>query len=119
MSLESDCEQTCLWMWILFAFVIVNEPTYDSEVYLHLCVVDISIWTACDAYCELYVMDVMFIWVWYVYVTEPNKMDIYGSFAECYTQQKGYLPSAMRSTLGKGATWQKSVHSGPKMTIFA
>jgi len=52
--------------WILFAFVVVNEPTSDSEVYLHLCVVDISIWTTCDAYCELCVMPVMFIWVGYV-----------------------------------------------------
>ena len=66
MSLESDCEITYLWMWILFAFVIVNEPTSDSEVYLHLCVVDISIWTAYDTYCELCVMAVIFIWVGYV-----------------------------------------------------
>ena len=46
-------------------------------------VVDISIWTAYDAYCELSVMDVMFIWMWYVAVTETNKLIIYGSFAEC------------------------------------
>ena len=42
--------------WILFAFVVVNESTCNSEVYLHLCVVDISIWTVYDAYCELCVM---------------------------------------------------------------
>ena len=41
--------------------MVVNEPTSDSKVYLHLCVVDISISTACDVYCELSVMDVMFI----------------------------------------------------------
>ena len=64
-------------------------------------VVDISIWTACDAYCELSVMDVMFIRMWYVAVAEPNKLIICGSCAECYTRQKGYLPSAMEITLGK------------------
>ena len=52
--------------WIFFSFVVVNEPTCDSEVYLHLCDIDISIWTACGAYCELCVMPVMFIWVGYV-----------------------------------------------------
>ena len=41
--------------------MVVNEPTCDSEVYLHLCVIDISIWTACDAYCELCVMLEMLI----------------------------------------------------------
>ena len=41
--------------------MVVNEPTSDSEVYLHLCVVDISIRNVCDAYCELCVMPVMFI----------------------------------------------------------
>ena len=41
--------------------MVVNEPTCDSEVYLHLFAVDISILTACDAYCELCVMPVMFI----------------------------------------------------------
>ena len=46
-------------------------------------------------------MDVMFIWMWYVAATEPNKLIIYGSFAECYTQQKGYLQSAMEITFGK------------------
>ena len=50
---------TCDYLWL---FVVVNEPTCDSEV----CVVDISIWTVCDAYCELCVMPVMFIWVGYV-----------------------------------------------------
>ena len=54
---------TCDYLWLL---VVVNEPTSDSEVYLYLCVVDISIWTACDAYCELCAMPVMFIWVGYV-----------------------------------------------------
>ena len=54
---------TCDYLWL---FVVVNEPTSDSEVYLHLCVVNISIWTACDAYCELCVMPTMFIWVGYV-----------------------------------------------------
>ena len=51
-------------------------------------------------------------------MTEPNKLDIYGNFAECYTRQKGYLSSAMRNTLGKEATWQKSMRFGPKMAIF-
>ena len=59
-----------LHLWItydyLWLFVVVNEPTCDSKIYLHLCIVDISIWTACDAYCELCVMSVMFIWVAYV-----------------------------------------------------
>ena len=95
--------------------MVVNEPTCDSEVYLHLCVVDISIWTACDAYCELSVMDVMFIWIWYVVVTEPNKLIICGSFAECYTRQKPYLPSAMKIHSAKRDTWQKSMLSGTKM----
>ena len=85
----------------LWLFVVVNEPTSDSKVYSHYCVVDISIWTACDAYCELSVMDVMFIWMWYVAVTETNKLIICGSFAECYTRQKGYLPSAMEIKLCK------------------
>jgi len=60
-------------------------------------------------------MDAMFIWMWYVAVTEPNKLVICGSFTECYTRQKGYLPSVMKNTLGKADTWQKSVHSGAKM----
>ena len=87
--------------WILFVFMVVNEPTCDSEVYLHLCVADISIWTACDVYCELSLMDVMFIWMWYVAVTEPNKLIICGSFAECNTRQRGLLPSSRVKTLGK------------------
>ena len=87
----------------------------DSEVYLHLCVVDISIWTACDAYCELSVMDVMFIWMWYVAVTEPNKLIICGIFAECNTRERGFLPSASCKPLGKVDTWQNSVHPGTKM----
>ena len=48
-------------------------------------------------------------------MTEPNKLIICGSFAECYTRQKGYLPSAMKNTLGNADTWQKYVHSGAKM----
>ena len=60
-------------------------------------------------------MDVMFIWMWYVVVTEPNKLIICGSFAECCTQQRGLLPSARVKTLGKVYTWQNSVHSGTKM----
>ena len=100
------------YMWLL---VVVNEHTCDSEVYLHLCVADISIWTACDAYCELSVMDVMFIWMRYVAVTEPNKLIIYDSFAECYTRQRGLLPSARVKTLGKVYTWQNVVRSGIKM----
>ena len=83
-----------LWFWSLFAFVIVK--------FICICdVVDISIWTACDAYCELSVMDVMFIWMWYVAATEPNKLIIYGSFAECNTRQRGLLPSSRVKTLGK------------------
>ena len=46
-------------------------------------------------------MDVMFIWMWYVAVTETNKLIICGSFTECYTRQNGYLPSAMEIKLGK------------------
>ena len=80
----------------LWLFVVVNEPTCHSEVYLHLCVVDISIWTACDAYCELSMMDVMFIWMWYIAMTKTNKLIICGSFAKCYTWQKPYLLSAMK-----------------------
>ena len=105
MSLESDCEQTYLWIWILFASVIVNEPTCDSEVYLHLCVVNISIWTACDAYCELCVMHVMFIWVGYVVHDQTIKTRNIWSlcrvlhsakrpFAECQgktTRQSGHV----------------------------
>ena len=53
--------------------------------------------------------------MWYVAVTETNKLIIYGSFAECYTQQKPYLPSAMKIHSAKRDTWQKSVHSGTKM----
>ena len=53
--------------------------------------------------------------MWYVAVTETNKLIICGSFAECYTRQKGYLPSAMKNTLDKADSWQKSVHSGAKM----
>ena len=53
--------------------------------------------------------------MWYVAVTVPNKLIICGSFAECYTRQKGYLPSAMKNTLGKTDMWQKSVHSRTKM----
>ena len=71
-------------------------------------VVDISIWTACDAYCELSVMDAMFIWMRYVAVNESNKLAICGSFAECYTRQKGYLPSAMQNTLGKASGTRQS-----------
>ena len=78
-------------------------------------VVDISIWTVCNAYCELSMMDVMFIWMWYVAVTESNNLVICGSFAKCYIRQKGYLPSAMKNTLGKADTWQISVYSGTKM----
>ena len=48
-------------------------------------------------------------------VTEPNKLVMCGSFAECYTRQKSYLPSAMKNTLGKADTWQNSMHSGAKM----
>ena len=103
----------------LWLFVVVNEPTSDSEVYLHLCVVDISIWTACDAYCELSVMDVMFIWMCYMTMTEPNKLIICGSFAECYTRQKSLLSSARVKTLGKVDTWQNYVHSGTKMTSLS
>ena len=51
-------------------------------------------------------------------VTEPNKLVMCGSFAECYTRQKSYLPSAMKNTLGKANTWQKSVHSGAKMAYL-
>ena len=69
--------------------MVVNKPTSDSEVYLNLCVVDISIRTTCDAYCELSVMDVMFIRMWYVAMTETNKLIICGSFAKCYTRQRG------------------------------
>ena len=101
------------YLWLL---VVVNEHTCDSEGYLHLCVADISIWTACDAYCELSVMDVMFIWMWYVAVTKPNKLIICGSFAECNTRKRGLLPSARVKTLDKVYTWQNSVHSGTKMT---
>ena len=54
--------------------------------------------------------------MWYVVVTEPNKLVICGSFAECYTRQKGYLTSAMKNTLGKADMWQKYVYSGAKMT---
>jgi len=39
--------------------------------------------------------------MWYVVVTETNNLIIYGSFAECYTRKKGYLPSAIEITLGK------------------
>jgi len=53
--------------------------------------------------------------MWYVAVTETNKLIIYDSFAECYTRQKGYLPSAIKNTLGKVDTRQKSVHSETKM----
>ena len=108
-------QRTPLHLVNLFALVVVNEPTYDSEVYLHLCVVDISIWTVCDVYCELSVMDVMFIWIWYVAVTEHNKLIICGSFAECNTRQRGLLPSTRVKTLGKVYTWQNSVHSGTKI----
>ena len=52
-------------------------------------------------------MDVMFIWMWYVAVTEPNKLIICGSFTECYTRQKGYLPSAMKNALGKKGHMEK------------
>ena len=100
-----------LWFWSLFAFVIVK--------FFCICdVVDISIWTACDAYYELSVMDVMFIWMWYVAVTKTNKLIICGSFAECYTRQKGYLPSAMENTVDKADTWQKSMHYGTKMAYL-
>ena len=53
--------------------------------------------------------------MWYVAVTESNNLVICGSFAKCYIRQKGYLPSAMKNTLGKADTWQKSIHSGAKM----
>ena len=103
---------TCDYLWL---FVVVNEPTSDSEVYLHLCVVNISIWTACDAYCKLCVMHVMFIWVGYVIRDRTIKIEIYGRFAECYTRQRGILSSARVKTLSKENTWPKSVHSGTKM----
>ena len=51
-------------------------------------------------------------------VTESNKLIICGSFAECYTRQKGYLPSAMKNTLVKSDTWQKYVHSGTKIAFL-
>ena len=60
-------------------------------------------------------MDVMFIWMWYVVVTEPNKLIICGSFAEYNTRQRGLLPSARVKTLGKVDTWQNSVYSKTKM----
>ena len=60
-------------------------------------------------------MDVMFFWMWYVAVTETNKLIICGSFAECYTRQKPYLSSAMKIHLTKRDTWQKSVLSRTKM----
>ena len=53
--------------------------------------------------------------MWYVAVTEQNKLIICGSFAECYTWQKGYLLSTMKNTLGKDGHVAKSVHSGTKM----
>ena len=53
--------------------------------------------------------------MWYVAVTEPNKLILCGSFAECYTRQKGYLPSAMKNTLDKAEMWQKSMYAGAKM----
>ena len=53
--------------------------------------------------------------MWYVAMTEPNKLIICGSFAECDTRQKEYLPSAMKNTLGKSDTWQKYVHPRTKM----
>ena len=98
-----------LHLWItydyLWLFVVVNEPTSDSKVYLHLCVVDISIWTVCDAYCELCVLPVMFIWVGYVIrdrtVKTGNIWTLYRVlhsanryFAECQsknTRQRGHM----------------------------
>ena len=53
--------------------------------------------------------------MWYVVVTEPNKLIICGSFAECNTRQRGLLASARVKTLGKVYTWQNSVHFGTKM----
>ena len=53
--------------------------------------------------------------MWYVAVTEPNKLIICGSFAECNTRQRGLLASARVKTLGKVYTWQNSVHFGTKM----
>ena len=53
--------------------------------------------------------------MWYVAVTEPNKLIICGSFAECNTRQRGLLLSVRVKTLGKVYTWQNSVHSGTKI----
>ena len=39
----------------------------------------------------------------------------HGHFAECYTRQRGILPSARVKTLGKEDTWPKYVHSETKM----
>ena len=83
MTLESDCE-LCTYVLVILKFICIC----DCEFICICDVVDISIWTACDAYCELSMMDVMFIWMWYVAMTEPNKLVICGSFAECYTRQK-------------------------------
>ena len=53
--------------------------------------------------------------MWYVAMTETNKLIICDSFAECYTRQKPYLPSAMKIHSAKRDTWQKTVLSGTKM----
>ena len=89
----------------LWLFMVVDEPTSNSKVYLHLCVVDISIWIVCDGYCELCVMHVIFIWVGYV-IRDPtiktgNTWSLYRvlhsakrPFAECQgknTRQRGHV----------------------------
>ena len=57
--------------------------------------------------------------MWYVAVTEPIKMIICGSFAECYTRQRPHLPSVSCKTLGKVDTRHHYVHSGLKNGMFA
>jgi hypothetical protein len=106
---------TCDYLWL---FMVVNEPTSDSEFYLHLYDVDISIWTACDVYCELCVMPVMFIWLAYVIRDRTIKQEIYGRFAECYTRQRDCLPSACVKTLDKVDTWQNSMLSRTEMVAL-
>ena len=99
------------WAWratgnyvlVILKFICI----YDCEVHLHLwcgpyiymnCLWCL-LWTICDG-CDVYLNVVHGC-------DRTKKLIICGSFAECYTRQKSYLPSTMKNTLDKADTWLK------------
>jgi hypothetical protein len=88
---ELETYETCL-CWVL----VLN--TYVCDVYLCLCCLFMFVMIFVMYICDIYMLYLLFVWM--EYKKQIKKVHT-GHFAECYTRQRGSLPSVKTIALGK------------------